>query len=109
MKQLVRVIFLLVPVFLIAAALFTLTPLLQASTPLNMSAKSYIVTLKESATPNDVSALKSKIADWGGEITHSYDLIKGFAVKLPEVHSQLLTSESHVAAVEPDSEVKISA
>lgn len=107
MKQLVRAIFLLVPVFLIVAALLTYTPFLHASTSLNMSAKGYIVTLKESATPNDVSALKSKIAEWGGEITHTYDLIKGFAVKLPEIHSQLLTSESHVAAVEPDSEVKI--
>jgi hypothetical protein len=37
------------------------------------------VTLKEDASPEEVKAAKQHAKDQGGEITHEYNLIKGFA------------------------------
>ncbi|KXJ92473.1 hypothetical protein Micbo1qcDRAFT_204448 [Microdochium bolleyi] len=67
---------------------------------------SYIVTCKEDATPDDVKALKQQVRDQGGNITHEYNLIKGFAVTYPEDAVQTLENHEHVKAVEADQEVR---
>lgn len=41
------------------------------------------VTAKDDASADDVAALKQHVKDQGGEITHEYTLIKGFAYVLP--------------------------
>lgn len=72
-----------------------------------MSLKSYIITLKDSASDSDVSQLKDQISKLGGEITTEYSLIKGFAAKLPEVNANSIKADSNILNVEEDQEVKI--
>jgi hypothetical protein len=72
-----------------------------------MSLKSYIITLKESASDADVSYVKHQITKLGGTITTEYSLIKGFAAKLPQIHAESLKTEAHVSTIEEDQEVKI--
>ncbi|KAH6658945.1 hypothetical protein BKA67DRAFT_652222 [Truncatella angustata] len=67
---------------------------------------SYIVTAKDGASADDLAALKKHAKDQGGEITHEYNLIKGFAVKFPQDSVQTLESHEHVKAVEEDKEMK---
>ncbi|KAL6944507.1 hypothetical protein ACO0RG_001244 [Hanseniaspora osmophila] len=70
-----------------------------------MSEKSFIVTLKESADPEK---FKESVNKLGGSISHEFNLIKGFTVKLPEsLHIDSLTKkhESEIATVEEDSKV----
>ncbi|KAI1113776.1 hypothetical protein F5Y14DRAFT_416534 [Nemania sp. NC0429] len=67
---------------------------------------SYIVTLKDDATPEEVAEAKQHAKDQGGKITHEYNLIKGFAVEFPEGSVSTLESHKHVKAVEADQEVK---
>lgn len=69
--------------------------------------KSYIVTLKESATAKDISAIKTKIGELGGKIVDEFSLIKGFLVKLPAIHTDSIKEHDQVLAVEEDLEVKI--
>ncbi|ODQ59970.1 hypothetical protein WICANDRAFT_62546 [Wickerhamomyces anomalus NRRL Y-366-8] len=65
--------------------------------------KSFIVTLKENAS---AAKFKEGLSKLGGEITHEYTLIKGFAVKLPGFHADSLKKHDEVATVEEDKEVK---
>jgi len=44
----------------------------------------YIVTLKDDASPEQIEEAKQKAKDQGGKITHEYKLIKAFAVEYPE-------------------------
>ncbi|KAK3324142.1 hypothetical protein B0T22DRAFT_478813 [Podospora appendiculata] len=67
---------------------------------------SYIVTLKDSATPEQVEAAKQQARDQGGKIGHEYTLIKGFSVSYPEGSVQTLSENEHVKEVEQDGEVK---
>lgn len=67
--------------------------------------KSYIITLKESASDVDYSAVKLKISELGGKIVDEFSLIKGFTAKLPAVHSELIKDHEHVFSVEEDKEV----
>lgn len=69
--------------------------------------KSYIVTLKESVSDADISSFKQKISDLGGSIYNEFLLIKGFAIKLPAVHTDSIKDHDHVATIEEDKEVKI--
>ncbi|KAK4159188.1 peptidase inhibitor I9 [Cladorrhinum sp. PSN259] len=67
---------------------------------------SFIVTLKDNASDEDLAQAKQKIKDQGGDITHEYSLIKGFAYTVPEGTVQTLDSEPYVEAVEQDQEVR---
>lgn len=69
--------------------------------------KSYIVTLKETASDSDVSAVKSKISEVGGKIVDEFSLIKGFLVKLPDIHTDSIKAHDQVLNVEEDQEVHI--
>ncbi|GMM27823.1 Pbi2 protein [Martiniozyma asiatica (nom. inval.)] len=69
-----------------------------------MSTKSYIITLKENA---NTEKFKDFLNSIGAEVKHEYTLIKGFAVKLPELQVSSLHSNEGVATVEEDKEVKI--
>ncbi|ODV80624.1 protease propeptide/inhibitor [Suhomyces tanzawaensis NRRL Y-17324] len=71
------------------------------------SLKSYIVTFKDTASDADVSALQQKIHELGGDVTSKFSLIKGFAAKFPEVHTNTIQGNEHVLAIEEDKEVKI--
>ncbi|KAM7203802.1 hypothetical protein V8F20_003808 [Naviculisporaceae sp. PSN 640] len=68
---------------------------------------SYIVTLKEDATDEQIAAAKKQAQDQGGKIGHEYNLIKGFQVIFPEGSVHSLDSNEHVKAVEADGEVRI--
>ncbi|KAF7622996.1 hypothetical protein F9C07_2171058 [Aspergillus flavus] len=63
---------------------------------------SYIVTCKENASAEEIEETKQHVRDQGGEITHEYSLIKGFAVTFPDGAVMTLESHPHVASVEPD-------
>ncbi|KAG5420053.1 hypothetical protein I9W82_001933 [Candida metapsilosis] len=67
--------------------------------------KAYIVTLKDDTSDQEVESIKSKIKDLGGEITNEFSLIKGFAVKLPQIHADSLHKVNQIATVEEDKEV----
>ncbi|EKJ70672.1 hypothetical protein NXS19_002444 [Fusarium pseudograminearum] len=66
----------------------------------------YIITCKEDATDEQVQSAKQHAKDQGGEITHEYTLIKGFAVKFPEDSVSTLESHPHIHTVENDGEMK---
>lgn len=69
--------------------------------------KNYIVTLKDTASAADLNTIKSKVSELGGTITSEYSLIKGFAAKLPSVHSSSIGEHSLVNSIEEDKEVHI--
>lgn len=69
--------------------------------------KSYIITLKESASDGDKSQLKEKIQSLGGNVTSEFSLINGFVAKLPSAHSASINNYEHVEHIEEDKEVKI--
>lgn len=69
--------------------------------------KSYIITLKETASDADVSSVKSKISEVGGVITSQFSLIKGFVAKLPSIHAESIGKNEHILAIEEDKEVHI--
>ena len=75
--------------------------------PKMTESKSYIVTLKESASDADVSTIKSKISELGGKILDEFSLIKGFLVLLPAIHTDAIEKHDLVLNVEEDKEVKI--
>ncbi|OAA39858.1 Proteinase inhibitor, propeptide [Beauveria brongniartii RCEF 3172] len=62
----------------------------------------YIVTLKDDASPEQVKEAKAKCVEQGGKIIHEYDIIKGFSVSYPEDAITTLESNPYVKAVEPD-------
>ncbi|KAI1297985.1 hypothetical protein F5Y03DRAFT_368897 [Xylaria venustula] len=66
----------------------------------------YIVTLKDDASADDVAAAKKHAQDQGGKITHEYNLIKGFAVEIPDDAVTTLDSHPSVKGVEKDQEVR---
>ncbi|KAM4064727.1 peptidase inhibitor i9 domain-containing protein [Hirsutella rhossiliensis] len=66
---------------------------------------SYIVKLKDDATPEQVQAAKQHAKDQGGTIGHEYTLIKGFSVSFPEGSVQSLEKNEHVETVELDQEM----
>ncbi|MCJ1282215.1 hypothetical protein MMC26_001538 [Xylographa opegraphella] len=65
----------------------------------------YNVTLKENASPEELSKAKETAKSQGGEITHEFSLIKGFTVKYPDDKMSTLESNEHIH-VEKDGEVK---
>ncbi|KAK4112080.1 protease propeptide/inhibitor [Canariomyces notabilis] len=67
---------------------------------------SYIVTLKDEATDEQVQKLKDEVKSQGGEIKHEYSLIKAFSVSYPEGTVQALGSHELVKEVEQDQEVR---
>lgn len=72
-----------------------------------MADEKYIVTLKEDASDDLTSKVKSQVSLFGGEVLSEFSLIKGFVAKLPDVHISSLKSHEGVANVEKDQEVKI--
>ncbi|GEQ72251.1 hypothetical protein JCM33374_g5938 [Metschnikowia sp. JCM 33374] len=70
-------------------------------------AKNYIVTLKDSASTEDVHGLKSKISEQGGKVLDEFSLIKGFSVNLPVPVADFIKSHQLVNSIEEDKEVKI--
>ncbi|KAI0852745.1 hypothetical protein F5Y00DRAFT_154130 [Daldinia vernicosa] len=75
-------------------------------TTTSLKMPSYIVTLKENATPEEVAAAKKHAQDQGGKIGHEYSLIKAFSVTFPNDAVNTLESHEHVKAVELDQEVR---
>ncbi|EQK98711.1 hypothetical protein G6O67_000364 [Ophiocordyceps sinensis] len=67
---------------------------------------SYIVTVKDDATPEQLQAAKKQARDQGGTIGHEYTLIKGFSVSFPEGSVHTLDKNEHVKAFEPDGEMR---
>ncbi|KAL2837851.1 hypothetical protein BJY01DRAFT_220520 [Aspergillus pseudoustus] len=67
---------------------------------------SYIVKCKSSASDEEIQAVKDQAVQNGGTITHEYNLIKGFAVTLPDVSTLSFDGHPHVEHVELDGEVK---
>ncbi|PGH18336.1 hypothetical protein AJ80_04514 [Polytolypa hystricis UAMH7299] len=63
------------------------------------------VTLKQSASPEELEKAKQQAKSEGGTIKHEYKLIKGFTVEYPDDHVSVLKSNDHVH-VEQDGEVK---
>ncbi|KAL2120406.1 hypothetical protein VTJ04DRAFT_4433 [Mycothermus thermophilus] len=68
---------------------------------------SYIVTLKDEATDEQIAAAKQKVKDQGGQIGHEYTLIKAFQAIFPEDAIVTLKANEHVKEVELDQEVRI--
>ncbi|KAF7580888.1 putative protease inhibitor [Clavispora lusitaniae] len=69
--------------------------------------KSFIVTLKDTASDADLSAVKKQISSIGGKIVDEFALIKGFVAELPLVHAETIEKEPSVLSVEANKEVKI--
>jgi len=68
---------------------------------------SYIVTLKDSSSKDDIAAAKKHATDQGGKIGHEYNTtFKGFAVSFDKDAVSTLESSPHVESVEADSEMK---
>lgn len=72
-----------------------------------MSDKTYIVTLKDSATDQDTHSVKLKITELGGKILDDLSFIKGFSTKLPESVATFVKDHHLVSTIEEDKEVKI--
>ncbi|KAF9197438.1 hypothetical protein BGZ49_002107 [Haplosporangium sp. Z 27] len=56
--------------------------------------KSAIITLREDATSDQLDKVIKDVEKQGGEITHKYTLIRGFAVTIPDGHDSILDSLS---------------
>jgi hypothetical protein len=69
-------------------------------------AAGYIFTLKEGQPAHVLEHAIQKAKDLGGEVTHKYDLVPGFAVKFPQVMAlEVFEQEFPFADVEKDGEV----
>ncbi|KAM3557044.1 hypothetical protein MY1884_004737 [Beauveria asiatica] len=92
------------PAFIMVARLSASFPRhqLRKSTYPTVKMPTYIVTLKDDASPEQVKEAKAKCTEQGGKIIHEYDIIKGFSVSYPEDAITTLESNPHVKAVEPD-------
>ncbi|KAA6409782.1 MAG: hypothetical protein FRX48_06394 [Lasallia pustulata] len=64
----------------------------------------YNVTLKEGASPEELSKAKETAKSQGGDIKHEFTLIKGFTVDFPADKVGVLETNEHVH-VEQDAEV----
>lgn len=69
--------------------------------------KNYIVTLKDSASTDQISTVKLKVGELGGKILDEFSLIKGFSVKLPHAAADAIGKHDLVNSIEEDKEVKI--
>lgn len=106
---------LLISLLLFVAAIFSYYTFFSSSSsasllssPATMSDhKSYIITLKDTASDADVSSIQKKVTDVGGEVTSQFSLIKGFAAKLPAFHADSISKNEHILAIEEDKEVHI--
>ncbi|KAJ5865309.1 Proteinase inhibitor propeptide [Penicillium soppii] len=67
---------------------------------------SYIITLKQDTSADEVEAVKNEVKKQGGTIDHEYSLIKGFSVTFPESAVHTLENHEHVETIEADSEVR---
>ncbi|QPH09866.1 hypothetical protein C2857_000918 [Epichloe festucae Fl1] len=68
---------------------------------------SYIVTLKDDATEDEIKAAKQHAIDQGGKITQEYSLIKAFAVEMKDDAVTTLEGNEHVKAIEKDGQASI--
>ncbi|KAK0715648.1 peptidase inhibitor I9 [Lasiosphaeris hirsuta] len=68
---------------------------------------SYIVTLKNDATDDQIKAAKEDAVKQGGKIGHEYTLIKAFQVIFPEDSVTTFEKHENVKEIEKDAEVKI--
>ncbi|KAL6791389.1 hypothetical protein GGI42DRAFT_182540 [Trichoderma sp. SZMC 28013] len=94
--------------FLPASTLTTTTTSqhLQLSTSTIFKMPSFIVTLKDDVSDEQLAAAKQKAKDAGGKITHEYTLIKAFTVEYPEGTVHSLADDPSVQAVEEDKEMR---
>ncbi|KAK3503037.1 hypothetical protein B0T13DRAFT_487374 [Neurospora crassa] len=65
---------------------------------------SYIVTLKDTATDEEIAKTKEDVKAQGGKIGHEYTLIKAFQAIYPEGAVSTLENHEHVKDVEADQE-----
>ncbi|KAL8807205.1 MAG: hypothetical protein Q9182_000887 [Xanthomendoza sp. 2 TL-2023] len=65
----------------------------------------YNITLKEGASPDQLSKAKDDAKNQGGEVKHEFTLIKGFTVEFPHDHVTTLETNEHIH-VEQDAQVK---
>ncbi|KAI4243206.1 MAG: hypothetical protein L6R40_003574 [Gallowayella cf. fulva] len=63
------------------------------------------ITLKEGASPDQLSKAKDEAKNQGGEIKHEFTLIKGFTVEFPSDRVTTLETNEHIH-VEQDGQVK---
>ncbi|KAK1777456.1 hypothetical protein QBC45DRAFT_378976 [Copromyces sp. CBS 386.78] len=83
------------------------TPTFSLHKPLSTAnMPSYIVTLKDDASDEQIAKTKEDVKAQGGQIGHEYTLIKAFQAIFPEGHVQSLDSHEHVKDVEADQEVR---
>ncbi|KAG6041674.1 hypothetical protein E4U41_002948 [Claviceps citrina] len=66
---------------------------------------SYIVTLNDDTTEDQIKAAKQLAIDQGGKITHEYTLFKGFTVEMADDAITTLGASEHVRHVEKDGPV----
>lgn len=69
--------------------------------------KNYVVTLKDTASAEDVDSFKLKIGLLGGKVIEEFSLIKGFLVKMPKVAADSVLDHHLVHSIEEDKEMKI--
>ncbi|KAL6795700.1 hypothetical protein J3E68DRAFT_405012 [Trichoderma sp. SZMC 28012] len=79
---------------------------LQLSTSTIFKMPSFIVTLKDDVSDDQLAAAKQKAKDAGGKITHEYTLIKAFTVEYPEGTVHSLAEDPSVQTVEEDKEMR---
>ncbi|KAF4587544.1 Proteinase inhibitor, propeptide [Ophiocordyceps camponoti-floridani] len=68
---------------------------------------SYIVTLNDDATPEQIAAAKQQVCEQGGKIEHEYTIFKGFSVSFPSDAVTTLKASPYVKDVEEDQKVSI--
>ncbi|PHH76495.1 hypothetical protein CDD80_1499 [Ophiocordyceps camponoti-rufipedis] len=68
---------------------------------------SYIVTLNDDATPEQIAAAKHQVCEQGGKIEHEYTIFKGFSVSFPSDAVTTLEATPYVKTVEKDGQVSI--
>ncbi|ESA42970.1 hypothetical protein GE21DRAFT_6178 [Neurospora crassa] len=74
--------------------------------PTTAKMPSYIVTLKDTATDEEIAKTKEDVKAQGGKIGHEYTLIKAFQAIYPEGAVFTLENHEHVKGVEADQEVR---
>ncbi|KAJ8514458.1 hypothetical protein ONZ45_g8003 [Pleurotus djamor] len=62
----------------------------------------YIVLFKPHVSIEEIKQYAEEIKRSGGRITHTYDIIKGFAAEIPEPHLASLQSLQSVDSIELD-------
>ncbi|KAJ7287537.1 hypothetical protein C8J57DRAFT_1284212 [Mycena rebaudengoi] len=72
-----------------------------------MSAGRFIVMFKSTATPEQIAKFAETVSTDGGQVTHNYDIIKGFAANLNEktlqsFQSSLQAPDNIIETIEAD-------